>query len=90
MDGAGCDEPEAGRRNGERDAAGSAAPKNRSKVWSAPSCVYPYCGSERRGRRGTRVDVPVKALVGTADVVVGGEGSANTLQKMPTPKRRSR
>jgi dienelactone hydrolase len=49
--------------------------------------VYPYCGPGcLAARRGTRIDVPVKALVGTADVVVGGKISANRLLKMPTPK----
>lgn len=50
-------------------------------------CIYPYVGvGTVSGSRGIRWDVPVKALVGTNDVVVGGKGSARTLQKMPTPK----
>jgi len=50
-------------------------------------CVYPYVGvGTVSGSRGIRWDVPVKALVGTNDTVVGGKGSAKTLQKMPTPK----
>jgi len=49
--------------------------------------VYPYCGIGCvAAERGTRVDVPVRALVGTADVVVGNTGLAKTLQKMKTPK----
>jgi dienelactone hydrolase len=49
--------------------------------------VYPYCGIGCvAAERGTRVDVPVKALVGTADVIVGNTGLAKTLQKMKTPK----
>jgi dienelactone hydrolase len=49
--------------------------------------VYPYCGVGCvAAERGTRVDVPVKALVGSADVIVGNKGLAKTLQKMKTPK----
>jgi dienelactone hydrolase len=48
--------------------------------------VYPYCGfGSVAWGRGPRVDVPIKALVGTADVVVGNQGLAQTLRKMPTP-----
>ena len=49
--------------------------------------VYPYCGiGVSAAERGTRMDMPVKALVGTSDVIVGGKGLAKTLQKMKTPK----
>ncbi|HEV7693706.1 MAG TPA: dienelactone hydrolase family protein [Hyphomonadaceae bacterium] len=49
--------------------------------------VYPYCGIGCvAAERGTRVDVPVRALVGTADVIVGNTGLAKTLRKMKTPK----
>jgi dienelactone hydrolase len=50
-------------------------------------CIYPYVGvGTVSGSRGLRWDVPVKALVGTNDVIVGGKSAARTLQKMPTPK----
>jgi dienelactone hydrolase len=49
--------------------------------------VYPYCQIGcLAAERGLRVDAQVKALVGTADVVVGGKSSARTLEKMKTPK----
>jgi dienelactone hydrolase len=49
--------------------------------------VYPYCGVGCvAAEKGTRIDVPVKALVGTADVIVGNKGLARTLEKMKTPK----
>jgi len=49
--------------------------------------VYPYVGpGSTAWLRGIGADVPVKALVGTADVVVGGASLARTLQKMKTPK----
>ncbi len=50
-------------------------------------CVYPYVGvGTLSGSRGVRWDAPIKALVGTADVIVGGRGLARTLQKMRTPR----
>jgi len=49
--------------------------------------VYPYVGPGSIARtRGVRIDVPMKALVGTSDVIVGSQGLARTLEKMPTPK----
>lgn len=48
--------------------------------------VYPYVGpGSTAWLRGISADAPVKALVGTADVVVGGASLARTLQKMKTP-----
>jgi dienelactone hydrolase len=50
--------------------------------------VYPFAGPGSLARsRGLRIDVPVKALVGTQDVIVGGRSLARTLEKMPMPKR---
>jgi len=49
--------------------------------------VYPFAGPGSLARaRGIRIDIPVKALVGTQDVIVGGKSLARTLEKMPTPK----
>jgi len=49
--------------------------------------VYPYVGpgSVAWMRGLITFDAPVKALVGTADVIVGNRGLAKTLQKMRTP-----
>jgi dienelactone hydrolase len=50
--------------------------------------VYPFAGPGSLARsRGLRVDVPVKALVGSQDVIVGSRSLARTLERMPTPKR---
>lgn len=50
-------------------------------------CVYPYVGiGSLAGTRGTRVDVPLKALVGTQDVIVGSRGLARALERMRTPR----
>ena len=49
-------------------------------------CVYPYVGvGTIAGSRGTRVDVPIKALVGTQDVIVGSKTLLRTLERMKTP-----
>jgi dienelactone hydrolase len=49
--------------------------------------VYPYVGPGSIARsRGVRIDVPVRALVGSSDVIVGNQSVARTLEKMPTPK----
>jgi dienelactone hydrolase len=50
--------------------------------------VYPFAGPGSLARsRGLRLDVPVKALVGGQDVVVGSKSLARALERMPTPKR---
>ena len=49
-------------------------------------CVYPYVGvGAIAGSRGTRIDVPIKALVGTQDVIVGSKSLLRTLERMKTP-----
>ena len=48
--------------------------------------IYPFTGPGALApSRGIRVDVPIKALVGTADVVVGNVSVERALQKMRTP-----
>ncbi|OYX51346.1 MAG: hypothetical protein B7Y90_01605 [Alphaproteobacteria bacterium 32-64-14] len=48
--------------------------------------LYPWQGvGAIAPRAGLRVDVPISAIVGTADSVVGGKGVIRTLQKMKTP-----
>lgn len=50
--------------------------------------VYPFVGPGSLARsRGLRIDVPVRALVGTQDVIVGGRSLARVLEKMPTPRQ---
>ena len=50
--------------------------------------VYPYQGPGAVApARGLRVDVPVKAIVGTADTVVFGKHVIKTLGRMKTPSR---
>ncbi len=49
--------------------------------------LYPWQGFGALAPvRGLRVDVPVQAIVGTADSVVGGKGVARTLTGMKTPR----
>jgi dienelactone hydrolase len=49
--------------------------------------VYPYVGpGSIAWMRGLGFDAPVKALVGTSDVIVGNKSLARTLRKMLTPK----
>jgi dienelactone hydrolase len=48
--------------------------------------IYPYQGpGSLAPSAGLRLDVPVHAIVGTKDSVVGGAGLARRLQKMKTP-----
>ena len=48
--------------------------------------IYPYQGiGALAPLRGIRVDVPVQAIVGTADAVVGGRSLIKTLGRMRTP-----
>lgn len=50
--------------------------------------LYPWQGvGAIAPRAGLRVDVPVKAIVGTKDTVVGGRGVIRTLTNMKTPSR---
>jgi dienelactone hydrolase len=49
--------------------------------------IYPFTGpGSIAPSRGVRADIPVKALVGTHDMVVGNRSVARALQKMPTPR----
>jgi dienelactone hydrolase len=49
--------------------------------------AYPFAGPGSLARsRGLRLDVPVRALVGGQDVVVGSRSLARTLEHMATPK----
>lgn len=49
--------------------------------------LYPWQGwGALAPHRGLRVDVPIQAIVGTADSVVGGKGVIRTLQGMKTPR----
>jgi dienelactone hydrolase len=48
--------------------------------------VYPFAGPGSMARmRGLRCDVAPLALVGTADIIVGGRSLGRTLQRMETP-----
>jgi dienelactone hydrolase len=49
--------------------------------------VYPFTGPGAIApSRGVRPDVPIKALVGTHDTVVGNKSVARALQRMITPR----
>lgn len=49
--------------------------------------LYPWQGfGALAPSRGLRLDVPVQAIVGSADSVVGGKGVARTLRTMKTPR----
>ncbi len=49
--------------------------------------VYPFTGpGSIAPSRGVRPDVPIKALVGTHDTVVGNKSVARALQRMATPR----
>jgi dienelactone hydrolase len=48
--------------------------------------VYPYSGvGSLSAGRGLRADVPVRAIVGTRDTVVGGRSTARRLAKVSKP-----
>lgn len=48
--------------------------------------LYPWQGvGAMAPRAGLRIDVPVRAIVGTKDSVVGGKGVIRTLEQMKTP-----
>ncbi len=50
--------------------------------------LYPWQGvGAISPRTGLRIDVPVRAIVGTKDSVVGGKGVIRTLTNMKTPSR---
>lgn len=50
--------------------------------------LYPWQGfGALAPHRGLRIDVPVQAIVGSADNVVGGKGVARVLSSMKTPRR---
>jgi dienelactone hydrolase len=50
--------------------------------------LYPWQGvGAIAPREGLRVDVPIRAIVGTKDTVVGGRGVIRTLSNMKTPSR---
>lgn len=49
--------------------------------------IYPFTGpGSIAPSRGVRPDVPIKALVGTHDTVVGSKSVARALQRMATPR----
>jgi dienelactone hydrolase len=49
--------------------------------------LYPWQGwGALAPTRGLRYDIPIQAIVGSADTVVGGKGVARTLRSMKTPR----
>lgn len=73
-------------RDAERETRLAGIPDEPLAGLSGAFILYPWQGiGALAPQRGLRIDVPVQAIVGTADSVVGGRNVARVLTGMKTP-----